>query len=209
MKIVFYLIAVLVLFGLALTLPLLIGNSRDETRASRRAKKYARVMSEGVVLNQHGVYGVDFVRCSRCAIEKLTHGPLTFGAVNVLVLDDLRIVIPPSTNKSDATSAETSPRELAERMGLDGSFLKANGAGLRFSRLRINGLSVSCLRDGKAVEMFTARQGEAERDGLHLQNCVIIMQNSNHVSRALLQIKPHLCLEWEGGSMDLETKGKD
>lgn len=171
----------------------------------RIGKRYSQVLTEGAVLNKHGVYGVDFVRCGKCSVKKLRKGPLTFGGMNVLVLDDLKVVIPPreaaATNSADGVTA----REIAGRMGVDDSFLGSRGVGLKFSGLRINGLALSRLDGTNVVPVLSAPFGEARRDGLHLRDCVIINKTmTNRVGKALLRVRPHVRVEWDGGSQTLD-----
>ena len=38
---------------------------------SRPAKSFRRDLAEDVRIGHHGVYGVDFVRCGKCSLEKM------------------------------------------------------------------------------------------------------------------------------------------
>lgn len=194
--------AVLVFFALLVLVPTTLDRFDAKVELPRTGKRYSQVLTEGAVLNKHGVYGVDFVRCRRCSVEKLRQGPLTFGGLNVLVLEGLEVVLPPSTNLT-ATAEPTTPREIVGRMGLDDSFVKSQGVSRKFTALRIEDLKVSLLRGTNAVPAFSAAHGEAKRDGLHLRECDIIREGTNHVPRALLKVKPSLRLEWAGGAWDL------
>lgn len=199
--------SLLILLGVLVilaVLPGLLDSVRLEDKAVRRTKRYSQVMAEDAVLNRHGVYGVDFVRCRRCSVEKLRRGPLTFGGLNALVLEGLQVVLPPRTNETVTTSEPTTAREVVGRMGLSDSFLRSQGASLRFSELRIEDLTVSLLRGTNVVRAFSAARAEAKRDGLHLRNCVIMRENTNRVSRAVLKVKPFLRLEWAEGEWDLD-----
>ena len=93
---------------------------------------------------------------------------------------------------------------LNTRRRVEDGFLKAQGASLKFSGLRIENLTVSFLRGTNVVRAFSAEHGEAKQDGLHLKNCDIIYGNSNRVPRAVLKVKPSLRLEWAGNAWDLK-----
>lgn len=197
--------AVLAFFALLVLVPTALDRLDAKVELPRIGKRYSQVLTEGAVLNKHGVYGVDFVRCGKCSVEKLRKGPLTFGGMNVLVLDDLKVVIPPreaaATNSADGVTA----REIAGRMGVDDSFLGSRGVGLKFSGLRINELALSRLDGTNVVPVLSAPFGEARRDGLHLRDCVIIRETlTNLVGKALLRVRPHVRVEWDGGSQTLD-----
>ena len=174
-----------------------------------RKRNFTVGLAEGVSVRRHGIYGVDFIRCGKCRVEKRKLGALTLGCFNVLVLEDLSVVIPPREPADDAVSNESgggvSARELAEGLGLNEGFLKSQGCRLRFSGLKISGLSVATLdAASNAVPRFVAANGTAERDGLHLVGCGIITGTStNAVGSAVLKIKPDLRLVWSSGELKL------
>lgn len=170
----------------------------------RMGKRYSRVLVEDAVINRHGVYGVDFVRCRRCSVEKLRQGPLTFGGLGVLVLDGLDVVLPPSSNDEKTGESSVRPQEITDRLGVNDGFLKAQGASLKFSGLRVKDLTVSLLRGTNVVRAFSAASGEAKQDGLHLKDCDIAYGDTNRVPRAVLKVKPALRLEWAGNIWDLK-----
>lgn len=173
---------------------------------SRPGKSFRRDLAEGVRLGRHGVYGVDFVRCGKCSLEKRRKGVLTFGGLNVLVLEDLKVVIPPAetTNANDGVEG-TSAQEIASRLGVDNSFLGTRGVGFRFSGLRIVGFELAHLEGTNVVQILTASRGEAFHGGLLLRDCGMIGENrTNRVEEALLRFSPHLILEWEGGSRRID-----
>ena len=173
---------------------------------SRPAKSFRCDLAEDVRLSRHGVYGVDFVRCGKCSLEKRRKGVLTFGGLNVLVLEDLKVVIPPAdTTKTNAVAEGISAREIASRLGVDNSFLGMRGVGFRFSGLRIVGLELAHLEGTNVVQDLSASRGEMSLGGLLLRDCGIIDGNrTNRVEEALLRFSPHLILEWEGGSRKID-----
>ena len=146
--------------------------SRGERIDSARRRDFTAGLAEGVSVRRHGYYGVDFIRCGNCRVEKRKLGGLTLGCFNVLCVDDLSIVIPDELRARDSGDASAgsdgvSAVELARGLGLDGDFLKVRGQMPSFSGLRVTNLEVSTLDAGSnAVLRCVAVRGEAKRDGL-------------------------------------------
>lgn len=177
-----------------------------ETSAERR-RNFSVGMADGLSARRHGYYGIDFVRCGKCRMEKRKPGPLTFGGFNVLVLEDLSVVLPGRSERM-AFSASDKPqtaKELARAMGIDDGVLKSVGWKPRFSGLRISNLLVSTLDVAtNVVSRFAAAYAEAESDGLRLQDCRIFFPaETNFVRSAVLMMNPTLHLEWQGGELPL------
>lgn len=175
---------------------------------SERRRNFTANIAEGLSLRRHGSYGVDFIRCGNCRLEKQKLGGLTIGCFNVLCLDDLAVVIPDElrTRGSDGSqenSTGMSAVELARGIGIDRDFLKSRGQKLAFSGLRVTKLALSTLdAESNAVLRCVAARGEAKRDGLHLEGCGIVSGSvTNIVGTALLTVKPELKLSWLGGEM--------
>lgn len=177
-----------------------------------RVRRFSTRVAEGFALRRHGYYGIDFVRCGKCRIEKRKLGPLTLGGLNVLVLEDLAIVLPDrgmrgaSAGESGGGPHQLSARDIAGELGIDDSMLKANGWKTRFSGLKIVRLNVSSLDAAtNVVPRFVAAAAEAKRDGLHLEDCAVIQSGrTNHVGAAVFKTKPSLLLEWAAGQIELE-----
>ena len=172
-----------------------------------RSKVFGRTIAENLRVSRHGVYGVDFVKCRSCRLEKRKRGPLTFGGLNVLVMEDLSIVIPPEEGEKSADVADDSPRSLVRRLGVSDGFLTGRGLPIKFSGLRISNLEVSRLADGNRPEMlFSARKAEAVRGGLALHGCTVAQPGgkTKSIGKAMLiRSKKNLRLTWSGGEMDL------
>ncbi len=196
-----------------LALVIVLGYSYDDASEGRdggssRKRNFTTGMAEGVSVRRHGYYGVDFIRCGNCRMEKRKFGALTLGCFNVLCLDDLSIVIPDEM-RAYAEGAEptvsngVSAVELARRLGIGGDFLELRGHLPSFSGLRVTKLSVSTLdARSNAVLRCVAACGEAKRDGLHLDGCSVIDgSRTNFVGTALLAVKPELKVVWHGGEM--------
>ena len=178
-----------------------------------RSKVYQRTLVEGLRVSRHGCLGVDFVECGSCRVEKMRKGPLTFGGVNVLAIDDLKVVMPPkgdgwnpSTVRSDGK--HSAARDIARRLGVSDGFLKDNGLPLKFSGLRVKSLAVNRLHDydSRPEKVFSADSGEAVREGLSLTGCTIFLDNpaGEFVGKAMLSKSGGgLRLSWRGGEIDI------
>lgn len=196
-------------------LPLALRELPREEKEPRKPKVYTRVLGEDLRVTRRGLYGIDVLRCGACRLEKRRRGPLTFGGLNVLVLEDLHVVLPEAPVKETAQGAEPADTATAEEilgnMGVGRDFLRAHGVSWRFSGLRVERLAVSRLEGTNVVEVFAASAGEAKRDGLHLRECAIISGvASNVVEDAVLKVKPALRLCWRGNhEMHLCTRSQE
>ena len=113
-------------------------------------------------------------------------------------------MIPPR-EEDNPESGPMTARSFAARLGMNDDFLRAQGAGLKFSGLRIERLQLSCLEGTNVVKVLSARTGEIKGDGLYLTDCSIMnCKGTNEVDLAILKHKPHLRLEWTGGELDLQ-----
>jgi len=202
----------LLFVGLLLVLPLALDRFQTPPPEQRRTKVLNRNLAEDVRIAKRGLYGVDVVRCGKCRMEKRRKGLLTFGGLNILVLENLRVVLPEdhgleASEKESAAEdgAEAgSPKRTLAALGLSDSFLKAQGAAPRFSGVRIEGLEVCRLEGTNIVTIFTAVRGKAVREGLRLEGCDVRRDGMpERVGGALLQVKPRFRLSWDGGSLNL------
>ena len=178
-----------------------------------RSKVYQRTLVEGLRVSRHGCLGVDFVECGSCRVEKMRKGPLTLGGVNVLAIDDLKVVLPPKGDEWRLGAARdggkrSSAHDVANRLGVSDRFLKNNGLPLKFSGLRIKSLAVGRLQDydSRPEKVFYADSGEAVRDGLSLSGCTVFANNSDgeFVGKAMLSKSGGgLRLSWQGGQLEI------
>ncbi len=203
-------VAAIAFFAIVSLLAYFATQAVDMTDAGKkqRDKTYTRTLAEGVKIGRHGLYGVDLVTCGSCRVQKRKRGIFTLGAMNVLVLDDLKVVLPPDTEDSAQRSEEGGPaKDIVRRMGISDGFLKDRGLPMKFSGLKINELSVSRLKtDNTPEKAFTAKSAEAVRGGLKLSGCVVYGSDGSHqpVSGAVVaRTDRKLRLKWNGGSMDL------
>ena len=181
--------------------------------SAARAKVFKRTLVEGLRVSRHGVYGVDFVKCGACRLEKRKRGPFTLGGMNVLVLEDLEVVLPKDetadgggTSAGGGGGAEGDSRAVVRRLGISDGFLAKQGLPYKFSGVRVSNLAVGRLTESNTVERaFSARAGEAKRGGLALSGCVVFSGGAEaHVGHATLVMSSgRLRLVWQGGEMDL------
>lgn len=209
MRVILAILGCVLLIGLIALTPFLL--DLEPVQDTSRAKVFKRDLAEGVRIGKKGLYGIDVIRCGKCRLEKRRRGPLTFGGLNVLVLEDLRVVVPGDSDVKarggDVTpsdAGESSPKQTLAAIGLSDSFLKTQGVVPRFSDVRLEGLEVCRLEGTNIVMTFMASHGKAIREGLKLQGCRVRTQNGfEFVEDVLLQVKPRLRLSWNDGSMDL------
>ena len=142
-------------------------------------------------VSRAGIYGVDLVSCTRVRIEKMKRGPFALGGFNVLVLDNLKVVLPGALrqNAADDNAKGVDAAAVLRDIGVSHDFLRLNGIRRRFSGLRINGLELSRLDDAtNVVWLLTAQSGEFKREGLELKDLKINGTNGGEsVSTAILK----------------------
>lgn len=187
-------------------------DSMSSSPPTPKEKVFRRTLIEDLRVTRHGVRGIEFIRCGVCRLEKRKRGVLTFGGMNVLVLEDLEVVIPPSEFRDGESEQSAKPqdgddsRAVVRRMGVSDNFLSARGIPFRFSGVRISGLKVNRLEGSNTVvRVFTARSAEAKGDGLALDGCRIVRPDGEEkVRRAKLKLAGRaLRLEWENGQLDI------
>ena len=94
-RLCFFSAALLTIVGSAVWVAVRPGDGEERSRMLSRKRNFTVGVAEGLSVRRHGVYGVDFVRCGKCRIDKRKIGGFSIGCFNDLVLDDLSVVIPP------------------------------------------------------------------------------------------------------------------
>ena len=202
------------LVGSNLAMQFLDSVRNDERKGHRvSTKNYQRTLAEGVRVSRHGCYGIDFIECGSCRVEKMRKGPLTLGGLNVLAIDDLKIVLPPKGDEwipgsSKNGGKHSAAHDVAKRLGVSDGFLKNNGLPLKFSGIRIKSLVVDRLQDfnSRPEKVFYADSGEAVREGLSLTGCTIFLRDPDgeFVGKAMLSKSGDgLRLSWRGGEFEI------
>ena len=200
-------LAVLVGIGTWLALRHLDSVGVAERHPGTGAKTYSRTIAENLRVTRHGVRGVDFIKCGVCRLEKRKKGFLTLGGMNVLVLEDLSVVIPPEgvggSGKAGAADGTDDVADIVSRLGISGGFLASRGMPAKFSGLRVSHLTVDRLAEGEVRQaVFRATSANAVRGGLALSGCEVAMPSGEmtRVGKAMLAKRGHrLCLSWAGG----------
>ena len=187
----------------------------DDTVAQSpsRPKVFKRALAEDLRLTRHGVYGVDFIRCGACRLEKRKRGALTFGGFNVLVLEDLSVVLPPDGVEKEADAPPhhgDDSRSVVRRMGISADFLAGRGIPVKFSGVRVSKLEVNRLEGtNMVVRVLTARRAESVHDGLALTECRLFRGGDDAgelVGKARLKLADgKLRLTWSGGDLDVQS----
>jgi hypothetical protein len=164
-------------------------------------KRYSTEIAEGVRLRDFRHFGIDLLSFKSCRIEKLRRGPVTLGAFNVLVLEEVVVHLVPSAGQ-DATSAPagSKPAQDDSLEAFAHLFKGVQGlASKKFSNVRIKGLAVNRWADGATERLFTAASAEGGvGTGRHirLDGCVVFEPDgaAKAVGAARLVLKPEVAL---------------
>lgn len=153
------------------------------------------------------------MRAGSVRIEKIRRGPLTFGAYNALLLENLEITIPLHGNGRIISAAldnaaDGGSRDPESPAMLDfnpETFAFLNPGGRSFSSVKIEGLTVSRQTENGTEPLFTAKRGATGGGGFELESCVILSGGaSNAVHGAKIRTSGGMPrLEWRGGSLPL------
>lgn len=169
-------------------------------------------IAEGLSLQSGRLPGVELVRFESCRIEKQRMGGFSFGAFNMLVIDDLKIALPPDDPKEVLTDRPENQSEVAAvpTDGLPGKeFRNLLSAYPRFSALEINGLSVDeVVADGnQRKNILTASKVVAGRNStLTLSDCGFLTDRGEKIKsgKATLSLKHPFLITTEQGTFRIE-----
>ena len=164
-------------------------------------KRYSTEIAEGVRLRDFRHFGIDLLSFKSCRIEKLRRGPVTLGAFNVLVLEEVVVHLVPSAGQ-DATFAPAGSKPVQDDSLEAFAHLFKGVQGLaskKFSNVRIKGLAVNRWADGATERLFTAASAEGGvGTGRHirLDGCVVFEPDgaAKAVGAARLVLKPEIAL---------------
>jgi hypothetical protein len=152
----------------------------DNEPASLNSKEYTRSVAQGLAVQSGSFPGVDLVRFESCRIEKQTKGGFSCGGFNVLVMDGLEICLPPDAEEPVTNSKylENGRKTEASMQNiLEPEFRRLLAPYPRFSKVKINGLSISHIvaaANGKynRVNILSAKTATTGRDRrLNLSEC--------------------------------------
>lgn len=176
---------------------------KKESANKQVLRSFRSEVGRDLVINEHGVYDVDFVKVGNCSIEKRKLGPLSLGGLNILVLKDVSIVIPNDNEKID--KQENEQDAVIDHLGVPIDYLKRSVGELKFSGLKIERLEISALNaSSDVIPRMTAERAVAKKDGLELEGCVILNPDVGFIGKAYLKAKPTLSLVWNGKIMNLK-----
>lgn len=161
-----------------------------------RQKAYSVPVAEGVRYRDHEHLGFDRFAFKSCRVEKRRSGAITFGAFNVLVVEELTVNVPAVPDMK--VSSETGAAEgFAERFLLSQGFVAG-----RFSGLRVAGLTVNRCASNRVERVFTAELAESgfgKNEGLKLRECVVSAPDGRaaRVREARLVMEPEPALVYQ------------
>ena len=176
----------------------LISFDRENDVIVASEKIYTHQVAEGLSLQSGAFPGGNLVCFDSCRIEKQKRGGFSFGAFNVLVIDNLKIVFP-----LESAQLKDDPVQKQRKIGrvpVD-NFLKKELEKLlasypQFSSLRINGLFVDVVAvDGKSLRnVLTSEEATVglKKHALELSDCSFLSKEGGRIQsrKAFLSMKP-------------------
>ena len=149
-----------------------IKHEQEAPSGDVRPKVYSQELARNLVVNKHGLYGVDLLKCGSCRIEKMGRGLFTLGGLNVLAIDDLEIVLQ-EFHGSIEDCGRQSAEDMIRSIGISDALMEKGKRNRSFSDVVISGLRISLLRDdGSVVPFLQAKTARAaRRGGLKLDGC--------------------------------------
>ncbi|WP_136079910.1 hypothetical protein [Pontiella desulfatans] len=195
-----------VLLGVGLNahrLPGIADAPPDSVDSVPSAKIYTHEVAEGMSIQSGALPGVRLVEFDSCRIEKQRKGGFSFGAFNILVIDQLKIAIP--RKQAGAGGEGGLPAGSGfNRDDLEIEFRKILSAYPRFSALEIRGLSVDLAgRDGGLVRVLEAGLATAGRNKtLELSTCEFLTDTGSRIrcGKASMALEPPFAVSTEQGA---------
>jgi len=204
--------ALLAVVGASVWVTRQIDLSLMNTRGSSPAKVFSTGIMEEVRLRDFQHFGVDLLAFQSCRIEKLRRGAVTFGAFNVLVLDNVTVNLPSETSgihsaktSGDADGTDAGKTDTDDFIKL---FKSVQGlTGKKFSGVRINGLAVNRWADGKTERLFSADSAEGGigiGEHIRLEGCVVYSPDGTGeaIGPARIELKPKPALVYKKGNVE-------
>ena len=172
----------------------------SETRTAPPIKTFSIDVTEGFRYRDFQHFGVDLLAFNACRIEKLRRGAVSFGAFNVLVLDDVIINLPKKmSGTGDVATSEAKEQWGLDKMNTDGFvtlFKSVQGlVGKKFSGVHVNELVVNRLVDGKTERLFFVKMAEGgigKGEHIQLEGCVVYSSDGTgqNVGSARIELQP-------------------
>ena len=172
----------------------------SETQTSSPTKAFSVNVAEEFRYREFHHLGVDLLAFKACRIEKLRRGAVSFGAFNVLVLDDVTINLPTKTSGPDnVETSEDGERWSLNKLNTDDFitvFKRLQGlTEKKFSGVRVNELAVNLLENDKPERLFSVKLAEGgigKGEHIHLEGCVIYSATGagETIGPARIELKP-------------------
>ena len=183
------------------------------------AKMFSTGVAEGFRYHDFENFGIDLLAFESCRVEKMRRGVATFGAFNVLVLDNVTVNLPEV--KPGAGDAETPATgegrkpDMADMDDFTGLFTGIQGlAGKKFSGLRVNGLGVNRLAGGKMERLFSVELAESvigQGGYLRVEGCVVYSPDGagEIIGPARIELKPAPALVYKKNGVEQRLPLRD
>ena len=174
-------------------------------------KSLSGTIAEGLSYRE-GMEPFPRVSCDACRRGKLKAGVFSLSAFTTLEFDNLVVHIPPSgfsadrrikkkVNRQNSNAGGESAREFIDAMGLRQLPQMSIGhAGGRFAGITVNLFAVNRMSGTLLSPVCYAAKVKNTGKKLNMYD-VTIWRNgkSEHVDKALLSLKPHPAIVWQGG----------
>jgi len=175
-----------------------------------RGKTYTVELASGLDYRIGAYPETRLLHFDECRIEKRKHGGFSFGAFNVLVIDQLEITIPPQDKRfMNGSRGGVGDAGSVSRMHTDKVLQKLLEQYPRFSSVRVNGLFVGRVDPlsgngkGGIEKMLTARTAETGIKGiLNLSDCEFLTEGGERIRcrKAKLSLEPPFLVSTKHGT---------
>ena len=175
-----------------------------------RKKTYTVELASGLDYRLGAYPETRLLHFDECRIEKRKHGGFSFGAFNVLVIDQLEITLPPLAKRLfDGRPEGVGFAGIASRKQVEKTFQRLLTQYPRFSSVRVNGLSVGRVDPlsgngkGGIEKILTARTAETGTRGvLNLSSCEFLAEGGERIRcrNAELSLEPPFLVSTEHGT---------
>ncbi len=183
----------------------------DAPSAAPSRKDLVHHVASGLSIQSGAFPGADLVRFKSCRIEKQRKGGFSFGAFNVLVIDELEVGLPPDW---------TPEKNMAGQKQKGGASLGLPEEAIRrlltpypgFSGIRIHGLSANLIGrptengGSETLNILTARMAEGGRKRtLKLHDCEFLTASGERIKcrNATLGLEWPFCISTDRGSFPM------
>lgn len=171
-----------------------------------RRKTFSRTIAEGVRYRDVQQKGVDRLSFKTCRIEKRRSGAISFGAFNVLVVEDLVLNLADVRSQTEKKEDGDVQDQIKKTTTADFAGLFAHIQGLtdaRFSGVRIERLQVNRCSSNAVSRVLSAESAESRigQNGLTLRRCCVFdsCETGEAVEQAHLVFNPAPALVYNQG----------